>query len=81
MLLDIDLAAREAAAIDPGLVLDGPVPRLIDEWQTVAPTQRAPSKRPFFRPDVIADISARDCQRLPRDAAALLAYVTGKLAP
>jgi predicted AAA+ superfamily ATPase len=37
VLLDIDLAAREAAAIDPGLVLDGPVPRLIDEWQTVAP--------------------------------------------
>ncbi len=36
-MLDIDLAAREAAAIDPGLVLDGPVPRLIDEWQTVAP--------------------------------------------
>ena len=37
VLLDIDLAAREAAAVDPGLVLDGPVPRLIDEWQTVAP--------------------------------------------
>jgi hypothetical protein len=37
VLLDIDLAAREAAGIDPGLVLDGPVPRLIDEWQTVAP--------------------------------------------
>jgi predicted AAA+ superfamily ATPase len=37
VLLDIDLAAREAAAIDPGLVLDGPVPRLIDEWQTVVP--------------------------------------------
>lgn len=33
--LDIDLAAREAAAIDPGLVLDGAVPRLIDEWQSV----------------------------------------------
>jgi uncharacterized protein len=37
VLLDVDLAAREAAGIDPGLVLDGPVPRLIDEWQTVAP--------------------------------------------
>ncbi len=37
VLLDIDLAAREAAAIDPGLVLDGPVPRLLDEWQTVVP--------------------------------------------
>src|SRR5450755_35827 len=37
VLLDIDLAAREAAAVDPGLVLDGPVPRLIDEWQTAAP--------------------------------------------
>jgi uncharacterized protein len=37
VLLDIDLAAREAASIDPGLVLDGPVPRLIDEWQTVTP--------------------------------------------
>lgn len=33
MLLDIDDNARRAIAIDPSLVLDGPVPRLIDEWQ------------------------------------------------
>jgi len=31
--LDTDLAARQLAAIDPGLVLQGPVPRLLDEWQ------------------------------------------------
>lgn len=33
VLLDVDENARRAAAIDPSLVLDGPVPRLIDEWQ------------------------------------------------
>ena len=33
VLLDVDENARRAAAVDPGLVLDGPVPRLIDEWQ------------------------------------------------
>src|SRR5680860_1167296 len=33
--LDIDANARQAASIDPTLVLDGPVPRLLDEWQTV----------------------------------------------
>jgi len=32
-LLDVDGNAREAAAIDPALVLEGPTPRLIDEWQ------------------------------------------------
>jgi predicted AAA+ superfamily ATPase len=32
-LLDVDTGAREAAAIDPRLVLDGEVPRLLDEWQ------------------------------------------------
>jgi uncharacterized protein len=31
--LDLDLEAREAAALEPALVLDGPTPRLIDEWQ------------------------------------------------
>lgn len=31
--LDVDRNAREAAAVDPSLVLEGPVPRLIDEWQ------------------------------------------------
>lgn len=31
--LDIDEAAAELARLDPGLVLDGPTPRLIDEWQ------------------------------------------------
>jgi predicted AAA+ superfamily ATPase len=35
VLLDIDAAARQAAAIDPALVLAGDVPRLIDEWQVV----------------------------------------------
>jgi uncharacterized protein len=33
ILLDLDANAREAAALDPSLVLDGPTPRLIDEWQ------------------------------------------------
>ena len=31
--LDVDQTARQAIAIDPSLVLDGPTPRLIDEWQ------------------------------------------------
>ena len=35
VLLDIDLAAQQAAEIDPRLVLDGDTPRLIDEWQIV----------------------------------------------
>jgi uncharacterized protein len=33
VLLDIDSAAREAAELNPALVLEGKVPRLIDEWQ------------------------------------------------
>jgi len=33
VLLDTDENARQAVAIDPKLVLDGGVPRLIDEWQ------------------------------------------------
>lgn len=33
VLLDVDRHAREAIAIDPMLVLEGDVPRLIDEWQ------------------------------------------------
>ncbi len=33
VLLDIDEAARQAATVDPSLVLEGPTPRLIDEWQ------------------------------------------------
>lgn len=33
VLLDVDENARRAIAVDPGLVLDGEVPRLIDEWQ------------------------------------------------
>lgn len=32
-LPDVDLAARRALAIDPSLVLEGPTPRLLDEWQ------------------------------------------------
>lgn len=34
VLLDIDENARRAIAIDPTLILEGPTPRLIDEWQT-----------------------------------------------
>lgn len=33
LLLDIDAEARRAIGVDPALVLDGPTPRLIDEWQ------------------------------------------------
>ena len=33
VLLDVDENARRAAAVDPSLVLNGPTPRLIDEWQ------------------------------------------------
>jgi hypothetical protein len=31
----VDVAARQAATIDPRLVLDGPTPRLTDEWRIV----------------------------------------------
>ncbi len=33
VLLDIDVNAQQAAAIDPSLILPGEHPRLIDEWQ------------------------------------------------
>jgi uncharacterized protein len=33
VLLDVDRAVRRAAQIDPALLLAGPPPRLIDEWQ------------------------------------------------
>lgn len=33
VLLDVDVGARAAVAVDPKLVLDGETPRLIDEWQ------------------------------------------------
>ena len=33
VLLDVDVEAMRAVAVDPRLVLDGPSPRLIDEWQ------------------------------------------------
>lgn len=33
VLLDLDLNARQAAELDPGLILEGATPRLIDEWQ------------------------------------------------
>lgn len=33
VLLDTDPEAERRAAIDPGLLLDGAVPRLLDEWQ------------------------------------------------
>ncbi len=32
-MFDVDANARQAVAVDPTLVLDGPSPRLIDEWQ------------------------------------------------
>jgi predicted AAA+ superfamily ATPase len=38
VLLDVDAAAQAAIAVDPELVLDGPTPRLIDEWQLAADT-------------------------------------------
>jgi predicted AAA+ superfamily ATPase len=31
--LDVDDEARRAVSLDPTLILDGPTPRLIDEWQ------------------------------------------------
>ncbi|MDR1635262.1 MAG: DUF4143 domain-containing protein [Bifidobacteriaceae bacterium] len=33
--LDLDLVSRQTAQIDPARILDGPAPRLIDEWQVV----------------------------------------------
>lgn len=33
VLLDVDKNAREAAKVDPSLILQGKTPRLIDEWQ------------------------------------------------
>lgn len=33
VLLDVDEDARQAAEVEPGLILQGPTPRLIDEWQ------------------------------------------------
>ena len=35
VLLDVDASARAAATVAPSLVLDGPTPRLLDEWQSV----------------------------------------------
>jgi MoxR-like ATPase len=36
VMLDVDVSARQALAVDPALVLAGERPRLLDEWQ-VAP--------------------------------------------
>ncbi|MHB8343901.1 MAG: ATP-binding protein [Ferrimicrobium sp.] len=33
VMLDIDVQAKQALTVDPSLVLEGPTPRLIDEWQ------------------------------------------------
>lgn len=33
VMLDVDVEARQALAVDPSLVLDGERPRLLDEWQ------------------------------------------------
>ena len=35
VLLDVDAGLRHGAELEPDLVLEGPTPRLIDEWQTV----------------------------------------------
>lgn len=35
VMLDVDQVARAAAQIDPMLILSGPTPRLLDEWQVV----------------------------------------------
>jgi len=34
VLLDVDAGLRTAAELEPGLVLEGPAPRLIDEWKS-----------------------------------------------
>ena len=34
VLLDLDPGLQQAAELEPGLVLEGPAPRLLDEWQT-----------------------------------------------
>jgi predicted AAA+ superfamily ATPase len=33
VMLDVDVSARRALAVDPALVLEGDRPRLLDEWQ------------------------------------------------
>jgi uncharacterized protein len=33
VLFDVDANARQAIGVDPALVLEGPAPRLLDEWQ------------------------------------------------
>lgn len=35
VLLDVDVNARQAASIEPSLILEGATPRLLDEWQTL----------------------------------------------
>ena len=50
VLLDVDRRAQAMIAVSPGLVLEGEIPRLIDEWQT-APViwnhvRRAVDERP-----------------------------------
>jgi MoxR-like ATPase len=42
VLLDVDQAARDAAEVDPRLILEGDTPRLIDEW-TPSPTRPLPN--------------------------------------
>lgn len=37
VLLDVEPEAARRAALDPRLILDGPTPRLLDEWQRVRP--------------------------------------------
>ena len=35
ILLDVDAGVRRAAELEPRLALEGPAPRLLDEWQSV----------------------------------------------
>ena len=35
VFFDIDSVARQAASLDPQLVIEGAAPRLLDEWQLV----------------------------------------------
>ena len=62
VLLDVDVSAAQAARVDPRLVLAGPAPRLIDEWQreprvwtqsgvqSMTAAKRASSSSPARRP-------------------------------
>lgn len=52
VLLDSDLEMRQLAFADPSLVLAGPTPRLLDEWQTAPQTWNAVRRAVDERHDV-----------------------------